>query len=762
MATKTKTARARPVGQVSLEVARGRIRVQRDGVRLPAAAYCNCILGGAWRDWTDHFLRSGVQVHYLNLHHDAGGSRFWRGEGDYGDPRPDDPGLTIDRQAEHILSRRADALFVVRFGTTVPPAWAEANPGHMQTASDGTRFHEASYASPKYRRGLRAFFRRVVSYCEARPWGERVIGYMVFPHGEGIMPLSLAGHFYDRSDANRRAWRRWLKARYGDSAGLRRAWGDDGVSQARAEVPTDDALRAKIARLRHWPRAAQMAPERDYARYMREQFEGWMRALVDGMAAATAGRRVLLCIDALKQPLLGWQHNEAFHGSGRGPDTLDMFLSSGSIGVGPLLDLPRLDGLITPADYHARGMGYGFEGEGLSDSLALRRKLLLIENDTRTYLAGESPDGRPPLGAFMNLAEVAAGLLRNTGQALSRNLHHYWMDIDGGFFNCDDIQRRLRADKKALEAGMDWPHRETEHAIAFVIDDEAPLYGNFTTGFHNLAVIRQRLDGLALSGIPYRVYLLSDLARDDLPAYRCYLFPNLFRVDARVVRLLRKQVFAAGRLAIFGPATGITDGERVSAAGAEQLLGIPMQLHERTCSRRVRLRDRSLPALRAHDLPPWFGDTYVYGPVLAPDPARLAAAGCQVLGDAVFSFYINTAGLVLRQFGRGPRGNGRPGRRGAGDYGVAFCGALPLPPSLLRALARYGGCNVWCDRDVVLSASDSVVSVHTTEAQPLRLQLPRRYRRVVDAVTGRPVGRGIDHIDLRPRPPETRLFLLGA
>ena len=503
-----------------------------------------------------------------------------------------------------------------------------------------------------------------------------------------------------------------------------------------------------------------MAPERDYARYMHAQFEGWITTIVEAMDTATASRRVLIGIDALKQRLLGWQHNEAFHGRGRGPDTLSMFLSSGSIGVGPMLDLPRLDGLITPADYHARGMGYGFEGEGLSDSMALRGKLLLIENDTRTFNAGESPDGRPPLGAFLDLQEVRAGLLRNTGLALSRNLHHYWMDIDGGFYNHEGIQRRVRVDKKALEAGMDHAHRETEHAIAVIIDDEAPLYGNFTTGYHNLAVIRQRIDGLALSGVPYRIYLLSDLARDDMPAYRCYLFPNLFRVDRRVQRLLRDKVFGHGRLAIFGPATGITDGTQVSAAGAEKLLGIPMQLHERTCSRRVRLRDRSLPALQAQNMPPHYGDTYMYGPVLAPDPWRLPDTDCQVLGDAVFSFYINTAGLVLKEFGRGARGNGRGGRRGADDYGVIFSGALPLPAQLLRSLARYGGCNVWCENDAVVSASDSIVAVHTTEKGPLRLQLPRRYGRVVDAVSGREVGRRIDRVELRPRPPETRVFLL--
>lgn len=748
-------------GEVTLENVAGRIRLLRDGHPLASSAYCNCILGPEWHAWTDHFIRSGVRTYYLNLYRDSGGSRFWRGEDDYGTPSPADKGLTIDRQVEHILAQRNDALFVVRFGTTVPPKWAKENPGHMQTDSAGRLFHEASYASDKYLAGLSKYFKGIISYCESRPWGNQVIGYMVFPHGEGITPLSLEGNFYDRSEASHLAWQKWLKEKYRNTATLQEAWGDKTAKLSEVKVPTDDLLHQKIASVRHWPSGAEMRRERDYALFIRDYFRLWMNTIIDGLAAATRSRKVLHGIDALKQPLLGWQHNEAFFGRGNGPDTLSMFLSSGSIGVQSLLDHPDLDALITPADYHARGIGFGFEGEGLSDSMALRRKLLLIENDARTFLSGESPgDRRPPLGSFMNLDEVKAGLLRNTALALSRNLQHYWMDIGGGFFNSDEIQTVVKKDKKVLDTGMNWPHRETEHAIAFIIDDEAPLYGNFTTGFHNLALIRQRIDGLALSGIPYRVFLLSDLDRADFPSYRCYFFPNLFRVDERVIALLKKKIFRNGSLAIFGPATGITDGETVSAKQAEQLLGIPMQLHERTCSRRIRVRDRTHPALQAENMPPLFGDSYMYGPVLAPDPVRMAKTDCQVLGDAVFSFYINTAGLILKEFGHGASGNGKKGGRSDGDYAVVFSGALPVPPQVLKSLARYSGCNVWWEKDAVVSASDSVASIHITEPGRAELRLPGHYRKVIDAVTGKTVGRGISRIKLRPVPPETRVFLL--
>ena len=747
-------------GQVILKTIDGRPTVFRDGTRLLPSAYCNCILGPNWEKWTDYFIRSGVRTHYLNLLRIPGGNRFWRDEDEYSGADPADRGRTIDHQARHILKQMPDALFIVRFGTTVPTKWAKRNPGEMQTDSEGRLYPEASYASEKFLKGLDGFFNSVVSHCESQSWGTRVIGYMIFPYGEGLTPLSLKENFYDRSEATRKAWGNWLTEKYGSTAKLQKAWGKKEVRLSSIEVPTDESLREKVAGIREWPSAKEMRMERDYARFQQELFRRWMTTMIDSLAEATAGRNVLMGIDALKQPLLGWQHNEAFYGVGKGSHAFSMFLSSGSIGAGQLLDHPELDCLITPADYHARGMGFGFEGEGLSDSMVLRHKLLLIENDARTFLGGEGPERKPPLGAFMSLKEIQAGLLRNTALAWSRGLQHYWMDIDGGFFNSEEIQKVVRTDKKVVEAASKWPHRETEHAIAFVIDDEAPLYGNFTKGFHNLAIIRQRIEGLALSGIPHRIFLLSDLERDDFPAYRCYLFPNLFKVDDRIIDLLKRKVFRDGRMAIFGPGTGITDGENVSKDGAERLLGIPMKLHNSTCSRRVRLRDRTLKPLEAENMPALYGDTYMYGPVLAPDEDRLVKEGVEVLGDAVFTFWVNTAGLALKEFGKGASGNGQPGPRGPKDYAVVFSGAIPLPPQLLKSLARYGGCNVWCEDDVVVSASDSMVSVHGTEPRPLTIRLPGRYKRIVDAVTGRTVAQGDRELRIRLKPPETRVLFL--
>ncbi len=91
---------------------------------------------------------------------------------------------------------------------------------------------------------------------------------------------------------------------------------------------------------------------------------------------------------------------------------------------------------------------------------------------------------------------------------------------------------------------------------------------------------------------------------------------------------------------------------------------------------------------------------------------------------------------------------------------MLLSGALPLPPALLRSLARYGGCNVWCEQDVVLSASNDMVSIHGVDPGPYTVHLPRTVAKVTDAVTGEVVGEDVDQIEVTLDPPETKVFFL--
>jgi hypothetical protein len=693
-------------------------------------------------------------------------SRFWIADGVYPDVSPEDDLWCVDKQAAALLKMDPQAVLFVRFGDQIPEAWFEANPDHAQASYDGQRRQfqslQPSQASRKALEDTCIFLRKVLEYCEDRDWAERVWGYLYYPRGEGITNLNVSGIMFDVAPVMQEAYRQFVQDKYAGEGALQAAWEDPSVTFESVRVPTDPEWREEItateflqegqghadfqggrARVQHWPDGNQLRRFRDYWELQRALFLRSNRALIRTARETLAPRRrVIFGMDIAKQPLFGWQHNLSFGGYGPGWEFLDMFAGTGSVDVGELLDEPGLDMLCTPADYTARNVGYGFESEGIADSLHLRGKALLCENDCRTFAPGGEEH---TAGAFRDPAEVRAGMLRNASWSLSRGHLDYWMIAGGPYFHHPLVQEAgIRVVTPILDAAPRMAHRETEHALALIIDDTAPEYENGTSGFENLAVLWQRVIGLAHCGVPYRIYLLSDLEKDNMPAYRAYLFPNLFKLDEERLDLLGRKVLRDGRMAIFGPATGITDGQTLSADGASRLLGVEMELHKSHAPRRVIVQGnhrvaRALPAALI------YGDSRHYGPILIPAKDAVEQAGGVHLGMATTFWSLNRTGLFLRD---------------AGTHQLAWSAAMPFPAPLLRELAREGGCHVWCEEDDVVLASDSFAALHSVKGGPRTLKFPTP-RPVWDLLTREKLGDALREVEMEITAPETRLFYCG-
>ncbi len=652
---------------------------------------------------------------------------FWRDDGVFGDEDDRTDGLSLNDQAAAILAVNPDAVFAVRWSADVPLAWTKLHPGELQ-ASDKRVRREGSYASRLSAEGRAEMARRVVRYVEAQSWADRVIVYLPFGQDEGTSMLAIQDSLFDQSPAMTREFRRFLLARYPDDAALRLAWNDTAVTRESASVPSEAEWIQDRQAWMHWPEPSATRRYRDYFELKRELLF-MQRRLETGAVRETATRPAIIGMDALKQPMSGWLIEDAFEGAGHGMAYRNILLASGSIGVAPLLDDPAIDALVTPADYTARAVGFGWEPEGIGDSLVLRGKTIWVEDDARSWVTGE----RGTQGAWRRLAECRAGLLRNLAVGASRGFLPYWMNVGQGYFDDPDILAVISDLLPVRQRLLNRDRTETEHAIAMILDDESPLDENFTAGFQNLAVLRQRNDELALSGLPYRIYLLSDLARDDFPRYRAYLLPNLFRLTPERSALIREKLMGHGSIVIFGPGTGIRDEQRLAAAPASDLLGFPLTLVNKQSARRVLVYGGGHPALREVPGPMVYGDSHVYGPILQP-AATVLTDGAVELGRSSAWWGNNTAGLVLKEFGRGAAGNGNEGPRGPGDYAVVFSMAVPMPATLLRSLAAYGGACLWSDLGDVVAADGGMLAVHTVRQGTRHLRIPAKST-VTDAVT---------------------------
>jgi len=446
------------------------------GEVIPPSTYCDCIVSN-FDDWiarNHDFVESGVHLYFLTpkCNWETMAGLYWHDDGDYHWPTDEEAEHDIDGQARAILAMDPSARFYVRPGDTVPHTWQAKHREEMQQTSTGRLIEQISLASRLGNEHFIIYLKNVIAYCEARPWAERIIGYMYFPHGEGLTLSACEGYTFDVSPVMQEAFRQFVHERYGNVAALREAWHDADITFDTVSVPSEAEWRAKRETLPHWPQPAQVQRERDYFALQRLLFCQYFRRAMTALREATALRPVLLGVDALKQPMLGWLLNQAFGRQDWITDPMDDFpemtMPSGAIDVGELLDDEGWDFVITPSDYSARSVGYAFESEGVNDSLRLRNKVMLVENDARTWMGSEAET----LGAFLTPAEVRAGLLRNTAWALSRGHLHYWMNVGSSYFHDPKIHEvAIRDERRLLDASIAWPHRETEHAICFVIDD---------------------------------------------------------------------------------------------------------------------------------------------------------------------------------------------------------------------------------------------------------------------------------------------------
>jgi len=727
------------------------------------------------------FIQAGVHLYQLVVWPKPRGKFFdnplWSNDG-----KPLNPGSwnrDVNEMAKWLLARDPEAHFIIRFGNQPDGPWREKHKD-QHVPLDGLPPEKskklsikASFASNAYLRGLRRMILDTVAWCEAMPWRNRIVGYTIFPYGEGASELAIHGGLFDQSAPMQKAWQRFVRRKYKTDAALQKAWFDPAARIAEVRVPTDPQWREKKKRLRllHWPDPAKVRRERDYFELQEQVFSYYFRTMFGALAGATSRRPVIKGCDMIKQHMQGWMVIPEFDGSWK-PGILDDFahvlLASGSIGGAKLLDYGGIDMINTPGFYYNRAVGYAWEAEGIADSLALRGKVNFMEADMRTWV-GRDRYGKPlergvsnDAGTFRNEKEMIAGFDRTLAWAVSRNQMYYFMSVCGQnwWFHDPVIFKHIKRQREAIDRLAELPWRETRDAVCMVIDDRSALDEDFSSGYQHLAVFRQIQEGLALSGIPYRVHLLDDLKRANMPAYKVWLFPNLFRVNDEVIALLKKKVLRDGNVAIFGPGTAITDSEKLSAETASKLLGVKMQLFHKSSPRRILLQDGGHP-ISKRLATSTFSDNYAYGPLLLPAARRLdpKETTAKPLGHVWSYYWIDRTGLFVNDFGKGAAGSGKPGPRGEGDYAVVFSAAVPLPPELIRECARYAGCNIWSETNNVVHACETFVSLHSVKKGPQTIRLPRKCK-VLDFHTGKVVAPAAESITVDIDPPETRMFIL--
>ncbi len=679
-------------------------------------------------------------------------TRFWKGDTVTDSPSYDGETEVFDleQQAQHVLRGDPEAYLFVRFALFAPNSWRDRHLGEYFIADDGSRGRAPSLASDLYYQIADRFTVALIRYCESRPWGKRVIGYANFGVLEGTHYPVAEGWLYDHSPVMIQRWRDFLKRKYSTEAALREAYGDRRLTFTTVTVPKDK-LRGPtqvVSNLLYWQDRKDNHELRDYLELQSQLFVGRMRESSRAMHQA-AGRKVLFLHDALKQTMLGWSNFGFFNYPNNGEGYSwslaypEYMTGSGSMDVTSLFGIPGFDGLITPHDYQARGIGGVYEPEGIADSTVLRGQYFYTEMDTRTWVRTKNE-----IGLARDVKEYAANTWRNLATGWTRGFNSYWMEFGAGWFDPDDVRAVMSRQVAAIRESMEWDH-ETVPGIAMILDDRAVLETNGSGNYMNEAVLWEQKMGMARCGAPHNIYLLEDLALPNFPKHRVYYFPNLFKVDGERLELLRRRVLRDGAVVVWGPGSGISDGSKIGTEAATRLTGFSFEMIRANSPRRIQISNFSHPVTRGLPADLVMGGPLPYGPVLLP------ADGTQ-LGVAWVKGGFNHAGLAVKEFGKGA---GVPAGRGPGDYAAVFTTAVNLPASLWRNLARYAGAHIYSETNDVLVADKSVVAIHSLQPGRRRIMLPGTFR-VHDVISGGEVSGAASAIEFELEAPGTRVFRL--
>lgn len=644
--------------------------------------------------------------------------------------------VDMDAQAQFILDGDPGAYLFIRNGPSQTPSWRRAHQDQLFVTEEGERLDVPSMASDLYWEVFAEALKAMVRWCEGRPWAHRIIGYWFGFDGEGTWPPLFGGWLFDHGPEMAKKWRAFLAKKYGSDVVLRKAYGDPTLSLDTITVPTDK-LRGTVAEveaLRYWQAGADNAPLRDYLLLQRDLLHAGARRVFQAQVEATERKRFFLA-DAFKQPMMGWSNFGFFDPNGNWPLAFpETMAGSGSIGVADLISLPGSDGLVTPIDYQVRGAGGTTEPEGAVDTTVLRGKYFMAEFDLRTY---NDDRERTAYGTARDAKEFDAISWRSTASALTRGYNGYWMDISGGnFFSNADIQQTIGRAVAALKRSVEWEHADVP-GIAMILDDAGALETNGSGNFFNEAVMWEEKLGISRCGVPYRIYMMEDLALENFPEHRVFYFPTLFRATESKLALLREKVFRDGRVVLWGPGSGISDGNTIAPEHAAKLTGFQFDMLNVNFTRRVHIQRFDHPITAGLPADVIYGSPLSYGPVLYPMDGTSLGLAWTKMGKTY-------SGLSVKAMD---------------GWMSVFTTAVPIPADIWRGLARAAGAHVYCESNDILLADSTIVALHSIQSGEKTIALPGAYT-VEDVVSGGIIAEGVEKIQFTLDAPETRVFRL--
>lgn len=595
----------------------------------------------------------------------------------------------------------------------VPPGSTSAKAGVEQ------RFLPSLY-SKKVREDILEMIRHLVGYVENSDLSRVVVGYTLSGFCDaqfinwGWGPVDGGMDDYSVSSVN--AFRTWLRSKYkNDVSALQKAWKNPGVTFETATIPPVEQRQKKGLWL-DWDRMENVA---DFNRFYAEAPMDLPIAASKEIKKITQGQKVVISYFA--SAMNGWPTGCA----------LEYMLKQESI-----------DMFGAPADYWIRLPGYPGGCQSMPESVSLHQKLYMTEQDWRSYTVDTvSKDWDFFVGRARNKEELAAMIRRESGMMIAHG-QGGWGPIHVMFppETSNVLKETIGAFNKDFK--YDEPLRAD---VAFFVGERSLDYLTNDRGINfRWYLLRRQRDQWNMSGVPYHLYLQSDILHSKLPEYKVYVFVSP-QYLSKAERDKIEELKCKGHTLVFLHAPGVIgvpDGvQTISEISGIQVKALPEP---------QKFMGEWIPnnnSVLSKGLSGSFGDRPrrgLFGNVMVES---FAFAVDDPLATPLAKYRDNrTVAFASRDFG---------------TWRSIFCGIPHINAGFLNNIAKEAGAWIVSPPYNAVYANQHIVTIHAISSGTKNLQLLNASS-VTDITSGKVISQSTDKITIDMKQGETRWFWLDT
>lgn len=653
-------------------------------------------------------------------------------DGSVGTPVWTDDGVydftAFDEMAYKTLNGQPDALLMMQVDCNTPTWWQEKYPDECVLSSDGTR-GRMSFASEKWRTDVGAVLKALMAHLQEQPYSSHIYGIKVTAGStfEWVhWGMSLDKNI-DYSPAALSSWRKWLKEKYGTDQMLQDAWNKADVTLNTAEVPTRaERLTTKYNTLLDFETQRNVI---DFHLFMADMNVESLLYFAKTIKEAIEDRWIVGTYYGYLTTVYTYEANGTAH-----------------MGLKKAVASPYLDFFCGPMNYGERGSGESASWMSLVNGILNHGKLFIMECDNRTafYDTPELPETAGNHGQTYTVHDTVQQMIRDYAQVITKGAGLWWYDMHGGNFDYEEIYRLFSIMQTEWDYEVNRYSKSTAEVAIFVDDD---LYAytpyNFRGTydlFYNMQYGQRRT--LSAAGIPFDLYLVSDLEAGVVPEYNINMIYTV-SLDRKEREAIDKQLKRDGKTVIWMGLPGIYDDEEMSASNIADATGINVELTTVAYSYAVKVfeTDHFAAAGAAGTV---YGEpnqyNYVSPIALVKDEKAVSLGG--LIQDA------SLIGLAYKDMG---------------DWNSIFSSVPNIPAQVfVNLINEYGG-HLYIEGDAsdVIFASSGYVGINSPFGGKKVINLPQSAS-VYDVFNGKYISFNATSFEIIMEEDETRLFRLDT